>query len=137
MLLAGGVAGEFTLASATPDALVDRVTLHAGGSNDCGAIALHQLTLALKGAKADARIIDGVPIPAHGFSMTELLALSAKAGLDLVAVECPSDGAVPVPSLVHWKRGHYSAIVAQRAGFYEVSDPSFPTRWLSLSLIHI
>jgi RHS repeat-associated protein len=135
VLLAGGVVWAAALASASPDALVDRVTLHPGGSNGCGAIALRQLTMALKGAKADTRLIDGAPIPAHGFSMTELLALSAKAGLNLVAVERPADGPIPVPSLVHWKRGHYSAIVAQRAGFYKVSDPSFPTRWLSGGMI--
>jgi YD repeat-containing protein len=88
----------------------------------------------LKGAKADTRIIDAAPVPANGFSMTELLALSAKAGLDLLAVQLPA-GPIPVPSVVHWKRGHYSAIVDQRGSFYEVSDPSSPNRWLSDEMI--
>jgi RHS repeat-associated protein len=134
-LLTGVVALVAALASASPDALVDGVTLHPGGSNNCGAIALHELTVALKGAKADTRIIDAAPVPANGFSMTELLALSAKTGLDLIAVQSPVDGPIPVPSLVHWKRGHYSAIVDQRGSFYKVSDPSFPTRWLSGGMI--
>ncbi|MGA2175353.1 MAG: RHS repeat-associated core domain-containing protein [Verrucomicrobiota bacterium] len=119
-----------SVASASPDALVDGVTLNSGRSNNCGAVALHQLIVALKGATADTKIIDAAPVPANGFSMTELLALSAKAGLDLVAVQRPAGGSIPVPSLMHWKQGHYSAIVDQREGFYKVFDPSFPSQWL-------
>jgi YD repeat-containing protein len=123
------------LASSSPDSQVDALTIHPSASNNCGAVALHQLTVALKVAQADISIIDAAPVPANGFSMTDLLALSAKAGLDLIAVRSPVDGPIPVPSLMHWKRGHYSAIVDQRGGFYEVADPSFPNRWLSGKMI--
>jgi RHS repeat-associated protein len=122
-------------ASASPDARVDRETLNSNASNNCGAVALHQLAVALKGTNADTAIIDGAPVPANGFSMTELLALSSSAGLDLVAVQLLADGPIPVPSLVHWKRGHYSAIVDQRKGVYEVLDSDHHTRWLSGKMI--
>jgi RHS repeat-associated protein len=124
-----------TLASASPDASMEGGTPQPGGSNNCGAVALHQLAVALNGAKADTTTIDAAPVPVHGFSMTELLGLSAKAGLDLIAVQAPADGPIPVPSLVHWKRGHYSAIMDQRGDFYKVSDPSFSTQWLSGAMI--
>jgi len=134
-LLMGGIVSAASLASASPDAVVDGVTLNPGRANNCGAVALHHLAVALKGAKTHTKIIDSAPVPANGFSMTELLALSAKVGIDLVAVERPADGPIPVPSVVHWKRGHYSAIVDQREGFYKVADPNFPAQWLAGTMV--
>ncbi|HEV7925093.1 MAG TPA: cysteine peptidase family C39 domain-containing protein, partial [Verrucomicrobiae bacterium] len=123
------------LASASPEAKEDRSALNPTSSSNCGTVALHELTVALKGAAADTKIIDAAPVPANGFSMTELLALSSSAGLDLVAVQIPPDQAIPVPGLLHWKRGHYSAIVDRRGSFFRVSDPSIPTQWLSSDII--
>ena len=49
MVLLTGVAFlAAAVASASPDALVEGVTLHSGASNNCGAVALRQLTVALK-----------------------------------------------------------------------------------------
>jgi RHS repeat-associated protein len=133
-VLTGLIVLTAALASAAPDALVDGVMLVPGVSNNCGAIALHELTLALKGA-ADTKGIDNAPVPSHGFSMTELLDLSSKCRLDLIAVQLPADGPIPVPSVVHWKRGHYSAIVEQRGDFYKISDPIFRIQWISSEMI--
>ncbi len=123
------------LASASPQGLVEGGTPPSRAANNCGAIALHELTVAIKGANADTSIIDSAPVPAGGFSLTELMTLSDKAGLKLIAVRAPADGPIPVPSLVHWKRGHYSAIVEQRGDSFKVTDQAIPTPWLSRDFI--
>src|SRR5580693_10446478 len=106
-------------------------------TNNCGAVALHQLAIALKGTNADTSIIDSAPVPFNGFSMTELLNLSLKAGLDLTPVEVSPDAPIPVPSVVHWKRGHYSAVVERRGDWYRLGDSSFGRRWLKGTVIRV
>ena len=32
---------------------------------------------------------------------------------------------VPVPAIVHWRVGHFAAIVGERDGRFEVRDPNF------------
>ena len=134
-LLTGATALAASLASASPDALVDGVPLTRGGLNNCGLMALHELAMALQGATAETTIIDAASVPAKGFSMTELLDLSAKAGLDLAAVRRQADGPIPIPSIVHWKHGHYTAIVERRGDWYRLADPSFGKRWISARAI--
>jgi YD repeat-containing protein len=62
--------------------------------------------------------------------MSELLTLSSKAGLNLVAVECAVGSPIPVPSFMHWKQGHFSAIVERRGSWFRVSDPLIQSNWI-------
>ncbi|HEY1790222.1 MAG TPA: hypothetical protein VGJ73_18905, partial [Verrucomicrobiae bacterium] len=102
----------------------------------CGAVALENVLFALKGTNAVTKAIDEALAPATGFSMTVLSELSAKSGFDLVPVRQVEDGNLIVPSIVHWQRGHYSAIVGKRGDFYRVLDSLVgPEIWLDKNTI--
>jgi len=102
----------------------------------CGAIALHQVAVALQGAKARTAGIDAAPTPLRGFSMADLLELAQSAGLDLTAVVLANNEPLIVPSVAHLKQGHYVAITAQKGDLYWVVDrASGEGRWLDEAAI--
>src|SRR5690606_14050820 len=41
------------------------------------------------------------------------------------AIRHSADKGIPVPSVVHWKVGHYAAILEEADGRYRVKDPAF------------
>ena len=51
-----------------------------------------------------------------GTSVAQLLKYQAQLGLDLVAVRRPRGAELPLPAVVHWKAGHFAAIVKERGG---------------------
>ena len=46
-------------------------------------------------------------------------------GLSMQMAKRSPGAAFIVPSVVHWKLGHYAAIVAAKGGRYEIHDPTF------------
>jgi YD repeat-containing protein len=61
----------------------------------------------------------------HGTSLAEVVALSQRAKSPVVPVFRKAGQEVPVPSIVHWRVGHFATIVGMRSGRYEVKDPAF------------
>ena len=59
----------------------------------------------------------------EGTSMTELKALGASVGLHLSMWRASSIEAFPVPSIVHLRSQHFSAIVETKDGKYRLRDP--------------
>jgi RHS repeat-associated protein len=91
-------------------------------SQSCGAVALSQLAHVLQsGTKVEERILN-TPAPKNGFSLAELQGLAATNGMKLEAVRPSNGGEIPVPSIVHWKVGHYGVLVAKRGLSYRVID---------------
>ncbi|MDR0716128.1 MAG: hypothetical protein LBF50_01760, partial [Azoarcus sp.] len=75
----------------------------------CGPMALAQL----RGAP-----LDPDKLPAHGgggYRLDELAALAQSQGQELVALRREAGSPVPAPSVVHWKSGHYAALLEARA----------------------
>ena len=103
-----------------------------GNGFKCGTFALWNVGRALKGAAFDGKEIMDLPSPKSGFTMTKLVELSDRAGLDLVPVEWGQHKTLVVPSVVHWKQNHYAAILEEKHGYYRVMDPTFgrARRWL-------
>jgi hypothetical protein len=53
-----------------------------------------------------------------------MASLSSEYGLDLrMAKRLDGNREVLLPALVHWKIGHFSAVVEERDGRYFVKDP--------------
>src|SRR6185369_1928700 len=116
-----------------------------GISFKCGPYALQSIL------KSDQRLLTSSPTNAlmeifnsastqKGFSLPQVAELSKKIGLDyqmafrggpLTPTLSPSDGErvsegdFIIPSVVHWKVGHYAAIVQQVGDRYLVEDPTF------------
>ncbi len=93
---------------------------------NCGPLALRALLLT-QGVSADKlnflQFYNGGP---EGTTLAELGGLASKVKLDYRLVRRSVDEAVPVPSVVHWKVGHFAAIVGKANGRYHVQDAVFP-----------
>jgi RHS repeat-associated protein len=65
-----------------------------------------------------------------GTTLTDLQHLSRTAGMDLEMVHLVAVGEIPVPSIVHLRSQHYSAIVGEKDGRYIVMDPGLGGQFL-------
>ena len=72
-----------------------------------------------------------------GVSLAELARLADEAKVSLAPVYRKPDQPVPVPSVVHWKLGHYAAILGREKGGYLVKDPVLGAhaRWVPAGAI--
>ena len=59
---------------------------------------------------------------AEGLTMHELLAFGGRAGLPLRVIARQDGRDVPVPAIVHWKVGHYAAVVQRSGNRYRIVD---------------
>ena len=99
----------------------------------CGPLALQSIKHSLNPkASADMAIFNSASTQ-KGFSLPQVVELSKKVGLNYQMAFRERGGDFIVPSVVHWKVGHYAAIVRQVGDRYLVQDPTFgntvwPTR---------
>jgi len=104
----------------------------------CGPLALEQL---LQDRQPGALIRlppESLPATPEGYTLAALAVLAKEKGLDLTSVKRSEGQAVPVPSIVHWKSGHYAAIVAQDGERYLVRDPVMDQEsWQSQATIDV
>ena len=61
--------------------------------------------------------------PVSGTTLRDLQGLAQSAAMDLEMVHLAPIGEIPVPSIVHLRSQHYSAIVGEKDGRYIVRDP--------------
>jgi RHS repeat-associated protein len=66
----------------------------------------------------------------EGTSLAEIAALAKRAKLTLEPVFRKPDEPIPVPSIVHWKVGHFAAIIGGANGRYNLDDPVFGRKGL-------
>lgn len=92
-----------------------------GVSYLCGIVALQEL-LAVESDAAGAKQLANQQASPGGMSLAQLHALASKAGLATDVVYRTGTQPVPVPSVVHWKVGHYSTIVAAAHGRFHIRD---------------
>jgi hypothetical protein len=91
----------------------------------CGPTALKMLMLAQHASLEQVKFLNKVQAGPNGTSLAEVAALAKEAKLPYEAVFRKPGGEVPVPSIVHWKVGHFAAIVGEANGRFEVKDPTF------------
>ena len=107
-----------------------------GISFRCGPYALELIHIQTHGQPV-AGFMDRVVSPAQGFSLTELKAL-AQSDLDTpmqVAKRMPG-AALILPSVAHWKVGHYGALMRQQDGTILLRDPTFGNdTWMTQAAI--
>ena len=91
----------------------------------CGPTALKMLMLSQHASLDAVRFLNKVRAGPKGTSLAEVAALAAQAKLAYAPVFRRPGEEVPVPSIVHWKVGHFAAIVGERDGRFEIQDPTF------------
>jgi RHS repeat-associated protein len=91
----------------------------------CGPLALHRIKLFLDPKNAGGDLIHASASTQNGFSLPQVAGLSQKLGLNYRMAFRDKDAVVVVPSVIHWKVGHYAAIIRQEGGRYLIQDPTF------------
>ncbi|HYK06094.1 MAG TPA: cysteine peptidase family C39 domain-containing protein [Thermoanaerobaculia bacterium] len=92
----------------------------------CGPVALYRVLKDTRAAStATLNAIDLYPSTAKGTSLAALESLAAKHGIAVAPIRRIRGAAVAVPSIVHWKSGHFAAVISERDGLVEVADPTF------------
>ncbi|ANJ68015.1 hypothetical protein A9404_12100 [Halothiobacillus diazotrophicus] len=87
----------------------------------CGLVALEQLMKKQGDVQGIARIAHDKAGP-KGIDLSQLEALSDDAGLNARVIFRHRAAPIPVPSVVHWKVGHYATIVGESGGRYHIKD---------------
>ena len=90
----------------------------------CGPLALRSIRIALNMDGAmDGEILKAASTQ-KGCSLPQVAALSKKIGLNY-QMAFRNSGDFVVPSVVHWKVGHYAALLRKVGDLYELHDPTF------------
>jgi RHS repeat-associated protein len=94
-------------------------------------LAVHQSLSEPALVNARAEIANAASTP-KGLSLPQVAELTRKVGLDYQMAFREKQGRFIVPSVVHWKVGHYAAMVRQEGDRYLVEDPTFGnTLWVT------
>ena len=102
---------------------------HAFG---CGAAALDVIRTALAPNAPRSLILLDPEAPVGGYTLKALNALAARAHVPGQMAKRVGGAVFPVPSVIHWNAGHYSALIGRRGARYHVRDGSFGLdRWVT------
>jgi RHS repeat-associated protein len=101
-----------------------------GVSFRCGPLALQRILLSdqsvLRSTATNAMMeIFNSASTQQGFSLPQVAELSKRIGLNYQMVHREKAGDFVVPSVVHWKVGHYAAMVERDGDRYLLEDPTF------------
>lgn len=91
----------------------------------CGPLALHRIKLAIDPKNPGTEQIFKSASTQQGFSLPQVAALSKKIGLNYQMAFREKGSAFVAPSVVHWKVGHYAALIRQVGDRYLLQDPTF------------
>ncbi|HEX4262949.1 MAG TPA: RHS repeat-associated core domain-containing protein [Verrucomicrobiae bacterium] len=96
-----------------------------GVSFRCGPLALQRIRVSLDpNSPLPPEILNSASTE-KGFALAQVAELSSKVGLNYQMAFRNRDGAFVVPSVVHWKVGHYAALVRRDGNRYLLQDPTF------------
>ena len=91
----------------------------------CGPQALSCIKLSEDPSYPAMEIIHNAASTQRGCSLPFVAELSRKMGLNYQMAFREKGAAFVVPSVVHWKLGHYAALVRQVGDLYLLQDPTF------------
>lgn len=91
----------------------------------CGPLALHRIKLAVDPQHPETETILASASSQNGFSLVQVAELSKKVGLNYQMAFRERGAAFVVPSVVHWKVGHYAALIRREGDRYLLQDPTF------------
>ena len=90
----------------------------------CGIVALEELLALVTGDSQALHRLDGVQAGHEGTSLAQLAQLASRNGLPADAIRRGPRQPIPVPSIVHWRIGHFAAVLGEVQGRYRVADPA-------------
>jgi hypothetical protein len=110
---------------------------HPEDSFRCGPMALHQIS---KATRMDHRVVQEIfrsRSTSSGMSLVQVRDLSKSVGMNYEMVRREGLAPLIVPAVVHWKVGHFAALVKEEKGRYLLQDPTFDAdMWVSPSALN-
>ncbi|HEU5122558.1 MAG TPA: RHS repeat-associated core domain-containing protein [Verrucomicrobiae bacterium] len=107
-----------------------------GQSFLCGPLAVRRLFRILNPKSEVPECFRSAESTTNGTSLSQLHDMSIEAGFPCEMVQRSPEAEVPVPSVIHWKSGHFAALVAFKNGRYFVKDTTFGTDiWVTKAAI--
>jgi YD repeat-containing protein len=102
----------------------------------CGPVALSHVSASL-GLKNPANIqsIRAEMASTNGTSLAQNWLLSKRLGLNYQMAMRKRGAAIPLPCVVHWKQGHFSALTKMDNGRYLVEEGGFSQGWVSAQVL--
>jgi YD repeat-containing protein len=95
----------------------------------CGPLSLASIRAAA--GKPEPKLLAENSSP-QGTSLAHNAQLASKYGMDLQMAKRTPGAKVIVPAVMHWKTGHFAAVVQESNGRYLLQDPTFPEDiWVS------
>ncbi len=102
----------------------------------CGPLAVQSIyTLSHPGVTHESHI-EAVASTTRGTSLAQMQDLAQALGMDLHMARRGAGAEVPTPALIHWKAGHFAALLRQQGDRFLVRDPTFGSEtWISKGAI--
>ena len=104
---------------------LSRMLNHPGIAFRCGPFAVNSILNIGKKTKGRDPVIEAAHSTSLGTSLAQVKDLSAQVHLDYQMAKRAPGSAFIVPAVVHWKIGHFAAIVDEKDGRYLIQDPTF------------
>jgi len=91
----------------------------------CGPFALDSIRTAGKNRHPRSKMVEGATSTTKGTSLAQVKTWSEKLGMDYQMAKRSNGASLIVPSVMHWKLGHFAALVREKKGKYLIQDPTF------------
>jgi len=103
----------------------------------CGPLALSSMFDVIGGSNSFKRLIFEAESTQKGVALSQVAALGQRVGLATQAGFRNSGAGIPLPCVVHWKVGHFAALLKKSGNLYLAVDPTFgqTSRWISQTAI--
>ncbi|HXR36450.1 MAG TPA: hypothetical protein VN754_10900, partial [Candidatus Binataceae bacterium] len=90
----------------------------------CGPMALHRICVLQKRTDG-VMALENSRSTTRGTSLVQVVELAHKVGLNYQMAYREPGAVLIVPAVMHWKVGHFAAVIKESAGLYQVEDPTF------------
>jgi RHS repeat-associated protein len=97
----------------------------------CGPYSLSRIQNALDPHTPMHTEVLNEPSTTNGTSLYQNWLLAQKMGLKYQMARRQAGAEIPLPAMVHWKLGHFSALIKMQGGYYRIEDPTFAEGWVS------
>lgn len=91
----------------------------------CGPLALSRILASQQSPKAVDMLIVNSRSSRQGMSLSEVAEISAKLGMNYQPAKRSPGAEFILPSVTHWKSGHYAALIKKDGDQYLAEDPTF------------
>ncbi len=101
----------------------------------CGPYSLSRIQAALDRSAPVHKEIMTEESTTNGTSLYQNWVLAQRMGLKYQMARRQPGSIIPLPAMVHWKLGHFSALINMQGGFYRIEDPTFNQGFVSQNVL--